>query len=173
MLNLLYKKFEKKIFFSKNFFSLKILFWWKFFLVINFISKNFYLKNFFSKNFYLNNFFWWKFFLVQIFFWWTFFLSNFFWWKFFFLQKYFCEEFLTIFSRISYVFRICEINLFCEIFYSKFCLRIFLFCNISAKIVNFFAIFFFSDEREYQIWKCFFSGKQISLMVLLDFFTHY
>ena len=70
-------------------------------------------------------------------------------------------------------------DVFCEIFYSKFCLlRIFLFCNfgvrkrkIGKKIYN----FFFSSECEYQIWKCFFSEKKVkfSLILLLDFFTHY
>ena len=89
---------------------------------------------FFSKHFFYEHFF------LQIFFWWKFFLSNFFWRKFIFSPKYF----FCIWCLRN--------NVFCEIFYSKFCLlRIFCFAILlyGKKIVNFFRNFFFSDEREY------------------------
>ena len=103
-------------------------------IILNFFP-NFLFEKFFSTFFFGEHFFY----------------RIFFWRKFFFSQKYFC----CIWCLRNKVF--------CEIFYSKLCLlRIFCFAILvyGKKIVNFFAIFFFSDEREYQIWKCFFSEKK-------------
>ena len=105
----------------------------------------------------------WKFVSTNFFFWWKSLLSNFFCRKFFFSQKYFCEDFFTIFSRIYFVFDVCEI-----MYLAKFFIRNFAYCEFfrfailvyRKKIVNFFCDFCFSDEREYQIWKCFFSEKK-------------
>ena len=94
-----------------------------------------FLQWFFSTNFFL----------------WKFFLSNFFWRNFFFSQEYF----FCIWCLRN--------NVFYEIFYLKFCLlQIFCFVILvyGKKIVIFFCHFFFSDEPEYQIWKCFFSEKK-------------
>ena len=86
---------------------------------------------FFSKNFFYENLF------LPIFFWWKFCLSNFFWRKFFFSQKYF------------FCIWCLRDNVFCEIFYLKFCL-LRIFC---------FAILVYGNTK-YQIWKCFFSEKK-------------
>ena len=90
------------------------------------ILENFY--KFFSTNF----------FLVKIFF------IEFFWRKFFFSQKYFCEDFFHNIFANSFCIWCLRKNVFCEVFYLKFCLlRIFLFCNfgVRKKIVNFFCGF--------------------------------
>ena len=72
-----------------------------------FFSNIFFRNNFFSTNFFLVNIFDIEFFLAKI-----------------FLRRFF----FTIFSRLSFVFDVCEI------FYSKFCLlRIFLFCNFGVQ----------------------------------------
>ena len=101
-----------------------------------FFFRNFFLRKFFSKNFV--------------------------WRKFFFSQKYFCEDFFhNIFGNFFCIWCLRN-NVFCEIFYSKLCLlRIFLLCNFSVRKKKFYIFFaiFFSDEREYQIWKCFCSEK--------------
>ena len=50
---------------------------------------------------------------------------------------------------------------FAKFFIQNFAWEFFCFAILvyGKKIVNFFCDFFFSDEREYQIWKCFFSEK--------------
>ena len=60
------------------------------------------------------------------------FIIVFFWQKFFFSQKYFREDFLTIFSQISFVFDIFEI-----MYFAKFFIRNFAYCQLFR-----FAIFF-------------------------------
>ena len=75
--------------------------------------------------------------------------------------------FFTIFSRIPFVFDVCEIKYFAKFFIWKFayceffCFAILVY---GKKIVNFFCVFF-SDEREYQIWKCLF-WKKVKLKVV-------
>ena len=94
---------------------------------------------FFSKIFLYENIF------PQIFFWWKFLLSNFFWRKFFFSQKYFCQDFFhNIFANFFCIWCLRN-NVFCGIFYSKFCLlRFLLFCNFGVRKKNckFFCDFF-------------------------------
>ena len=80
--------------------------------------------------------------------------------------------FFTIFSRVSFVFDVCEIMRFAN-FYLKFCLlRIFLFCKfgVRKKIVNFFSAMNVNTKFENV---SFLKKSKISLIVLLDFFTHY
>ena len=139
------KKFAKIIF--KIFFNF-------FFPKINRISTEFFFKyekkmpKLFSKFF--PNFFFETFFFTKILFY------NFFWWKFFY-RIFFGEHFsvhknisakivFTIFSRISFVFDVCEI-----MYFAKFFIRNFRYCEFfcfaisvyGKKIVNFvFAIFF-------------------------------
>ena len=94
------------------------------------IFFEFFLQTFFSTNF----------FLVKIF------LLNFFWRKFFFSQKYFCEDFFHNIFANFFCISCLRNNVFCEIFYSKFCLlRVFLFCNFGVRKKNctFFLRFFF------------------------------
>ena len=120
-------------------------------IIFKIFSKFFFFRKFFSTNFFL----------------WKFLLSNFFWRTFFFSQKYFCENFFhNIFANFFCIWCL-QNNVFCEIFYSKFCLlRIFLFCNFGVqkkKCEFFFCIFsaiFDFREREYQIWKFFFPEKK-------------
>ena len=120
------QKLFSKFFFSKNN-QILTEFFFKYKKIAKIIFKIF-LKNFSYGNFFL-----------QIFFWWKFFLSNFFWRKFFFSQKYFFEDFFhNIFANFFCIWCLLN-NVFCEIFYSKFCLlRIFLCCNFEI----FFPIFF-------------------------------
>ena len=95
-----------------------------------FFSKNFFTKIFFYKFFFGDNFFY----------------RFFFWRKFFFSQKYLCEDFfLNIFGNFFCIWCLRN-NVFCEIFYPKFCLsRIFWFCNFGVRKKNckFFLRFFF------------------------------
>ena len=80
------------------------------------------------------------FFLVKIF------LSNFFWRKFSFHKNISAKIFFTIFSRISFVFDICEIMYFAKFFIRNFaCCEFFCFAILvyGKKIVNFFCDFFF------------------------------
>ena len=143
------KKFAKIIF--KIFFFSKLTEFQPNFFLIKIIFKIFF-EFFFLKNFFI----------------------EFFWRKFFFSQKYFCEDFFHNILANFFCIWCLRNNVFCEIIYSKFCLlRIFLCCNFGVRKKNckIFLRFFFSDEREYQIWKCFFSEKKVkfSLIVLLGF----
>ena len=127
---------------------------------------------FFRQIFFYENFF------LQIFFWWKFLLSNFLWRKFFFSQKYFCEDFFhNIFANFFCIWCLRN-NIFCEIFYSNFCLlRIFSFCNFGLRKKNckLFLQFFFQRWTWMPNLKMFLFWKQVkfSPIVLLDFFTHY
>ena len=116
----------------------------------------------------VSNFFFEKFFLRKLF------SSNFVFVKIFIIEYFFGENcsfqknisakiFFTTFSWISFVFDVCEI-----MYFAKFFIRNFAYCEFfcfvilvyGKKIVHFFCDFFFSNEREYQIWKCFFSEKK-------------
>ena len=91
------------------------------------------------------------------------FFEKFFFYKLFFGENFFIEFFFTIFSRIYFVFDVCEIMYFAKFFirnfpyYEFFCFAILVY---EKKNFYFFCDFFFSDERECQIWKCFFSEKK-------------
>ena len=125
------KLFSKlfRFFFSKiN--RISIEFFFKYKKIAKIILK-FFVEFFFFKKICTNIFFY------KFFFWWKFLVSNF-----SFHKNISAKIFFTIFSRISFVFDVCEI------LYSKFCLlRFFLFCNFGVRGKN----FFFSDERECQI----------------------
>ena len=89
------------------------------------------------------------------------FLSNFFCENFSFYKNTSAKIFFTIFSRISFVFDVCEIMYFAKLFIRNFAHCDFLcFAILVYGKKNFFCDFFFSDEREYQIWKCLFSDKR-------------
>ena len=181
-----YEYFFRKIFFYKFFFGENfsfhknisfvfdvcgIMYFAKFFVQFFFLKINRILTDFFSNikklpklfvkffsNFFLRKFFSTNFFLVEIFFI-EFFLAK----IFFFHKNISAKIFFTIFSRISFVFDVCEI-----IYFAKFFIRNFAYCEFfcfailsyGKKIVNFFCDFFFSDERKYQVWKFFFSEKK-------------
>ena len=124
-----YKKIAKIIF--KMFFEF-------FFQQIFFLYKFFFGENFFYKFFFL------KIFIVEFFF-----GENF-----SFHKNISAKIFFPIFSRIPFVFDVCEI-----MYFAKFFIRNFAYCEFfcfailvyGKKIVNFSCNFFFSDEREYQI----------------------
>ena len=114
---------------------------------INRISTEFFFKykeiakiifKIFSKFFFYDNFF------LQIFFCENFYYRVFFGENFSFHKNISAKIFFTIFSRISFVFDVCETMYFANFFVLQF------WCT-EKKILIFFAIFFFSDEREYQI----------------------
>ena len=135
-----------RIFFSKIFFY-KFFFWWKFFL-----------SNFFRRKLFFTTIFFYKFFFGDNFFYRIFFGENF-----SFHKNISAKIFFTIFWRIPFVFDVCEIKYFAKFFIRNFAYcDFFRFANLmyGKKIVNFFWDFFFSDKREYQIWKCFFSEKK-------------
>ena len=121
-----------------------------------FSNKIFYEHFFFGENFFI------EFFLAKI----------------FFSQKYFSEDFFhNIFSNFFCIWYLRN-NVFCEIFYSEFCLlRIFLFCNFSVRKKNCkcFLRFFFSAINVNTKFENFLFWKKVKffLIVLLDFFTHY
>ena len=104
------------------------------------------------------------------------FLSNFFWRKFVFSQNYFCEIFFTIFSRIDFVFDVCEI-----MYFAKFFIRNFAYCEFfcfaflvyGKKNCKFLLRFFFQWWTSMPNLKMFLFWKKVkfSLMLLLDFFT--
>ena len=142
----------------------------RFFSKINRISTEFFFKYKKIAKIIINIFF--DFFFQKIFLWTFFFtnvilvkilLSNFFGENLSFHKTICAKIFFTIFSRISFEFDVCEIMYFAECFIRNFayceffCFAILVYGKI---IVNFFCDFFFSDERECQIWKCFFSGKK-------------
>ena len=135
-------------------------------LFLKFFSNFFFSKNFFYEFFSTN------FFLVKIFF------IVFFWRKFFFSQKYFCEIFFHIIFANFFCIWYLQNNVFCEIFYSKFCLlQIVCFAILvyGKKNVNFFCDFFFQQWTWIPNLKMFLFWKKVkfSLIVLSDFFTHY
>ena len=121
---------------------------WNFFRI--FFSKNFFTKIFFEF------FFFEKFFLRKLF------STNCFLVKIFIIEFFLAKIVFTIFSRMSFVFDVCEIMYVAKNFIRNFAFREYFCFKIlvyGKKIVNFFCDFFFNDEREYQIWKCFFSEK--------------
>ena len=130
-----------------------------------------YFKIFF-RIFFFEKFFSTNFFLVKIFF------IEFFLQQFFFSQKYFCEDFFTIFSRISFVFDVCEIK-----YFAKFFIRNFAYCEFfcfeilvyGKKNCKFFLRFFFSAMNVNTKFEnvSFLKKVKFSLIVLLDFFIHY
>ena len=137
------RKFFLQIFFTK-------IFIYKFFLG-TFFSTNFFYENFYLQIFFRDIFFY-KFFLRK------FFSSNFFLVKIFLIQFFSGENdsfhknisvkiFSTIFSRISFVFDVCEI-----MYFPKFFIRNFAYCEFvrfailmyGKKNCKFFLRFFFS-----------------------------
>ena len=173
-------------FFFKNKIIAKIIFkiFFGFFSNINRISTEFFFKykkiakfifkiffDFFSKFFFTKTLFY-KFFFGENFF------IEFFCRKFFFSQKYFCEDFFTILSRISFVFDVCEI-----MYLAKFFIRNFAYCEFFCFAIlvyrkrncKFFLRFFFQRWTWIPNLKIFLFWKKVkfSLIVLLDFFTHY
>ena len=131
-----YKKIAKII--LKNFFE---YFFRKFFFYEHFFR--FFLRQICLRKFFFTNFFFVKIFIIE-----------FFWRKFFFHKNISAKIFFTVFSRISFVFDVCEIVYFAQFFIPNFahceffCFAILVY---GKKIVNFFCDFFFSDKREYQI----------------------
>ena len=104
-------------------------------------------------------------------------LSNFFWRK-SFHKNISAKIFFTIFSQISFVFDVCEIMYFAKIFIRNFayceffCFAILVY---GKKNCNFFLQFFFQRWTWIPNLKFFFFWNKVkfSLLVLLDFFTHY
>ena len=92
---------------------------------------------------------------LKIFFYKFFFGANFYYRIFFgesfsFYKNISAKIFFTIFSRISFVFDVCEI-----MYFAKFFIRNFVYCEFSCSAILVYGKkivrFFFSDEREYQI----------------------
>ena len=104
------------------------------------------------------------------------FLIEFFLTKIFLFTKIFLRRFFhNIFANFFCIWCLRN-NVFCEIFYSKFCLlRILLFLNFGVRKKKlFFAIFFqrwtwIPNLKMFLFWK----KVKFSLIVLLDFFIHY
>ena len=165
--------FAQKIFFE--FFLLEKFFLQKFFT--NIFFEFFFSKNFFCENFYLQIFFA-KFFFYKFFFGENFYYRIFFGQNFSFHKNISAKIFLTIFSRISFVFDICEIMYFAKFFFRNFayceffCFAILLYGKKNCK---FFLQFFFQRWAWIPKLKMFLFWKKVkfSLIVLLDFFTHY
>ena len=118
---------------------MKIFLFWK-------KVKFFFYEKFFS-NFFLRNVFCTKIISYKFFFFGENFNYRIFFGENFFSQKYFCEDFFhNIFAHFFCIWCLRN-NVFCGIFYSKFCLlRFFLFCNfgVGKKNYTFFFRFFFS-----------------------------
>ena len=108
--------------------------------IANIILKIFF-EFFFSKDFFYENFF------LQIFF-----IEFFFGKNFSFHKNISAKIFFTIFSRISFVFYVCEVMYFAKFFIRNFayceffCFAILVYGKKNCKLV---LRFFFSDEREY------------------------
>ena len=112
---------------------------------------------FFSTNFFHENFF------QQIFFGENFYYRIFFGENFSFHKNISAKILFTKFSRISFVFDVCEIMYFAKNFIRNFAYCEFFCFSIlvwEKKNCKFFLRFFFSDQREYQFRKCFFSEKK-------------
>ena len=87
------------------------------------------------------------------------------------------NDFFTTFSRISFVFDACEIMYFAKFFIRNFAYSEF-FCFVilvyEKKKVNFFCDFFSAMNVNTKFENFSFLKKvKFSLIVLLDFFTHY
>ena len=125
-------------------------------LVLKFFS-NFFLRKFFSTNFFYR----------------IFFGENF-----SFHKNISATIFFTIFSRISFVFDVCEIMYFARFFIRNFAYCVFFRFAIlvyGKKNCKFFLRFFFQRWTWIPNLKMFLFWKKVkfSLIVLLDFFTHY
>ena len=106
---------------------------------------------FFFSNIFFNNFFFGENFFIE-----------FFWRKFFFSQNISVKIFFTIFPRISVAFDVYEIMYFAK------------FWSTEKKLLIFFAIFFLTMYVNTKFENVSFLKKvKFSLIVLLNFFTHY
>ena len=94
--------------------------------------------------------------------------------KIFLFTKYFCEDFFTIFSQISFVFHVCEINLYCEMFSEILLIANYFILQFWCTEKNckfFIKNFFFQKLTEFN--RLFFKYKKIVKIIFLIFFEFF